>query len=194
MGLFTPTQAELIYAFYGASTNLATFTTEDNLMKTYPVCALPSLRQLLTDVGKRSSSLKVKARGQLGTTTTPTFTFTLRLIPATETWSAGGIILGVSGAITAASTVLLAPWELSVDIGLVTLPAAAVNATVKTMATITGAGFTPAQGSIPANNVSPLLSTVDLSAQYYFWISAACSASNSLNLINMQMLKVYAET
>src|SRR6266567_473286 len=101
MSGFTMTQTELLYAFYGASTNLATFTTEDNLMKTYPVCPVPSLRQLLDNVGKRSSSLLVRARGQVGSTTTPTFTFTLRLITS-ETWSAGGIILGVSGAITTA--------------------------------------------------------------------------------------------
>ncbi len=191
MSFFTGTQVELLYAFFGASTNLATFTAEDNLLKTYPACPLPSLRQLLDGVGKRSSSLRVKARGQVGSTTTPTFTFTLRLITS-ETWSAGGIILGTSGAITTASTVTLAPWEMDVDIGLVTLPAAATNATVKTMGTVAGAGFTNA-GSIPANNVSPNLATVDLSAQYYLWLSAACSASNSLNLINTQMLKLYGE-
>ena len=191
MSFVTGTQAELLYAYYGASTNLATFTAEDNLLKTYPVCPLPSLRQLLDVVGKRSSSLLVRARGQVGSTATPTFTFTLRLITS-ETWSAGGIVLGTSGAVTAGSTVTLAPWELEAEIGLVTLPAAAVNATVKTMGTISGAGF-PNSGSIPANNVSPLLTTLDLSAQYYLWLSAACSVSNAANLINTQMLKLYGE-
>jgi len=183
---------ELLYAYYGASTNLATFTAEDNLLKTFPVIAMPNLRQTLNSVSNRAASFKVIARGQLGTTATPTFTFTLRLITS-ETWSAGGIILGTSGAVTGASTVLLSPWSLVADIGLSTLPAAATNATVKTMATIEGAAF-PNDGSIPANNVSPLLSTVDLSAQYYLWLSCACSASNSLNLINTQMFKLYCET
>ncbi len=191
MSFITGTQSELLYAFYGASTNLATFTTEDNLLKTYPVCPVPSLRTLLDNVGKRSSSLLVRARGQAGSTATPTFTFTLRLITS-ETWSAGGIVLGTSGAVTTATTVTLAPWELEAEIGLVTLPAAAVNATVKTMGTISGAAFT-SSGSIPANNVSPNLSTVDLSAQYYLWLSCACSASNSLNLINTQSFKLYGE-
>jgi hypothetical protein len=191
MSGFTGTQPELLYAYYGASTNLATFTAEDNLMKTYPVCPVPNLRQLLDMVGKRSSSLKVKARGQVGTTATPTFTFTLRLI-ASETWSAGGIVLGTSNAITAASGVTLAGWEFEADIGLVTLPAAATNATVKTMGTIQGSGF-PTVGHMPANNVSPLLSTVDLSAQYYLWLSAACSASSASNLVNCQMFKLYGE-
>lgn len=192
MSGFTMTQAELLYAFYGASTNLATFTAEDNLLKTYPVCPVPNLRQLMDNVGKRSSSLLVRARGQLGTTATPTFTFTLRLITS-ETWSAGGIVLGTSGAVTAAATVTLAPWELEAEIGLVTLPAAATTATVKTMGTITGAGFSGATGSIPANNVSPNLTTLDLSAQYYLWLSCACSASNALNLINTQSFKLYGE-
>lgn len=191
MSFITGTQDELLYAYYGASTNLATFTTEDNLLKTYPVCPLPSLRQLLDNVGKRSSSLRVRARGQVGSTGTPTFTFTLRLITS-ETWSAGGIILGASGAVTAGSGVTLAPWELDAEIGLVTLPAAATNATLKAMGTISGAGF-PNCGSIPANNVSPLLSTVDLSAQYYLWLSCACSASSASNLINTQMFKLYGE-
>jgi hypothetical protein len=191
MSFITGTQDELLYAFYGASTNLATFTTEDNLLKTYPVCPLPSLRQVLDNVGKRSSSLRVKARGQIGTTGTPTFTFTLRLITS-ETWSAGGIVLGTSGAVLAASGVTLAPWELDADIGLVTLPAAAVNATVKTMGTIGGAAFS-AIGSIPANNVSPNLSTLDLSAQYYLWLSVACSASSASNIANCQMFKLYGE-
>jgi len=187
----TGTQAELLYAFYGASTNLATFTAEDNLLKTYPVCPLPSLRQQLDNVGKRSSSLLIRARGQVGSTATPTFTFSLRLLTS-ETWSAGTPLLGTSGAVTAASTVTLAPWELEAEIGLVTLPAATVQATVKCMGTISGAGFTNS-GSIPANNVSPLVTTIDLAAQYYLWLSCACSASNSLNLINTQSFKLYGE-
>jgi hypothetical protein len=191
MSGFTGTQPEILYSYFGASTNLATFTTEDNLLKTYPVVAVPSLRQLLTSTGNRASTLKVKARGQVGTTGTPTFTFTLRLITS-ETWSAGGIVLGTSGAVPAASGVTLAPWELDADIGLVTLPAQATNATVKTMGTISGAAFS-ATGSIPANNVSPNLSTVDLSAQYYLWLSAACSASSSSNLINCQMFQFRGE-
>jgi hypothetical protein len=188
---FTGTQTELLYAYYGASTNLATFTTEDNLLKTYPVCAVPNLRQLLTSAGNRASSLRVKARGQLGTTGAPTFTFTLRLLTS-ETWSAGGLVLGTSNTITAASGVTLATWELDADIGLNTLPAQATNATVKTMGTIQGTGI-PTDGAIPANNVSPLLSTVDLSAQYYLFLSAACGTSSSSNLINCQMFKLYGE-
>ena len=52
-----------------------------------------------------------------------------------------------------------------------------------------------AQGgtSIPANNVSPALATLDNSTTYYLFVSAACGTSNAANLINMQMLKVYGE-
>jgi hypothetical protein len=60
------------------------------------------------------------------------------------------------------------------------------------MGNIDGPGF-PTEGSIPASNVSPLLSTVDVGATYSLFVSAACSASNSLNLINLQTMKLYGE-
>ena len=192
MSNFFGSGVELVYSFGGESTNLATFTTEDNLLKTYPACAVPNLRQVLNNTGNRSSCMRLHARGLAGSTGTPTFTFTVRLITS-ETWSAGGLIVGSSGAVAAGSGVILSPWELSLEMILRTLPAAGVNATIKSMGSINGAAF-PSEGAIPANNVSPQLSTVDLSAQYYLWISAACSASSSSNLINTQMMKLYVET
>lgn len=185
----TGTYPELLYASYVASTNLANFTTEDNLMKTLPVCRVRG--SLFNSVGRYSTSLKAKFRGQVGTTGAPTFTFTLRLITST-TWSAGGLILGSSSAIVAASGVTLAPWELEADIGLRTIEANGGTATVVTMATVGGPGF-PSDGAIPANNVAPTLATIDVSATYFLYLSAACGTANALNLINCQMAKVYGE-
>jgi hypothetical protein len=181
-----------LYAYYGASTNLATFTAEDNLMKTYPSCVLPG--SLFNKVGPQSSSLELVCAGQVGTTATPTFTFTVRLISgASVAWSAGGIVLGASNAVTGGSTVTLAPFRLRVHIGVRSIAAAGSATTgVVTMGNIDGPGF-PTEGSIPAANVSPLLSTVDVGATYSLFVSAACSASNSLNLINLQCVKLYGE-
>ncbi len=192
MSFITGTQCELLYAYYGASTNLATFTAEDNLMKTYPSCVLPG--SLFSKVGPQSSSFELVASGQVGSTATPTYTFTIRLISGSSVaWSAGGIVLGTSNAVTAGSTVLLAPFRLRCHIGLRTLAAAGSATTaVVTMGNIDGPGF-PAEGSIPAANVSPLVSTIDVGATYSLFISAACSASNSLNLINLQCVKLYGE-
>ena len=192
MSFITGTQTELLYAYYGASTNLATFTAEDNLMKTYPSCVVPG--SLFNKVGPQSSSLELVAAGQVGTTATPTFTFTIRLISgASVAWSAAGIVLGASNAVTGGSTVTLAPFRLRVHIGVRSIAAAGSATTgVVTMGNIDGPGF-PTEGSIPAANVSPLLSTVDVGATYSLFISAACSASNSLNLINLQCVKLYGE-
>lgn len=192
MSGFTQTQTELIYAFYGASTNLATFTTEDNLLKTYPACKMPDMTQLLSSVGTRSTSLKARFRGQVGTTGTPTYTFTLRLLTS-STWSAGGLVLGTSNAATAGSTVTLAPWDLDIDIGLRSIAASgSATTTVVTMGTLGGLGF-PSDGSIPAANATPVLATINVDTPYWLFLSAACSVSNAANLINCQMMKVYGE-
>lgn len=190
MSGYTGTQPELYYSYGGASTNLATFTTEDNLMKTYPLCDIPI--GYLSNVGKHSSSMKIRATGQVGSTGTPTFTFTLRLLTATS-WSAGGLVLGTSNAITAGSTVTLAPWQLDVDITLRSLAAAgSATTTVVTTGTVSGLGF-PTMGCIPAANGTYTLATIDASVQYYLFLSAACGTSNAANLINLQQFKLYLE-
>ena len=192
MSGYTMTMPELFYSYSAGSTNLATFTTEDNLLKTYPACPVPAT--FFSKLGNFSSSLKIVADGQVGTTGTPTFTFSLRLISST-TWSAGGILLGSSNAITGASGVTLASWRLDANVTLRTIAAAAsATSSLATTGLISGTGF-PTAGSIPANNVSPVVSTLDVSgtAQYWLFLSAACGTSNSANLINTQTLKVYLE-
>lgn len=189
MSFLTATSTEVIYNWSAASTNLATFTTEDNLQKTYPPVIIPA--GFWANMGSQGKSIRVRASGQLGSTSTPTFTFTLRLLTST-TWSAGGVSLGVSGAISANTTVTLAPWFLDAQIILRTLALGAAS-TVATMGAIySGAAFS-AGGAIPANNVAPTATTVDNSVTYYLFVSCACGTSNAANLINMQTLSVYGE-
>jgi hypothetical protein len=192
MSFITGTQTELLYAYYGASTNLATFTAEDNLMKTYPSCVLPG--SLFNKVGPQSSSLELVAAGQVGSTGAPTFTFSIRLISgASVAWSAATPLIGTSNAVAAGSGVTLAPFRLRVHIGVRTIAAAGSATTgIVCMGNIDGPGF-PAEGSIPAAGSSPLVSTIDVGATYSLFISAACSASSASNLINLQCLKLYGE-
>lgn len=192
MSGFTFTQSELLYAYGGASTNLATFTTEDNLQKTYPVCKMPDMAQLLPNIGARSSSLKFRAIGQAGATATPTFTFFLRLLTST-TWATGGVLLGQSTAMTAVSGVTLGVWQIDVDIVARTLAVpGTATMTVAAAGTITGSAFSN-QGTIPAAGTTPAVPTVDITAQYYLFLSASCGTSNALNLVNTQMMKLYGE-
>lgn len=193
MSGYTGTQTELLYAYGGASTNLATFTAEDNLLKTYPPVQIPG--SIFTNTGSRSTSLKVRAMGQAGATATPTFTFTIRLISGGNVaWSTGGLVVGTSTACTAVSGVTLGVWQLDVDIMLRTLAAGGSNTTVITAGgVIAGSAFSSANNSIPAAGTAPTLSTIDVSATYALFLSAACSASSASNLINTQLLKVYGE-
>lgn len=191
MSFQTGTQSEVLFTSVGASTNLATFTTEDNLQKTLAPIIIPAgFFYNNQAVGK---ALKMKYAGQLGTTGSPTFTFTVRLLTST-TWSAGGIVLGATGAITGGATVTLAPWFLEMDIIMRNVNLGATSV-VASMGEVRGptAFATPFGGSIPANNVSPQISTLDNSVTYYLFLSCACGTSNALNLINTQMIKVYGE-
>ena len=191
MSFITGTQNEVLYSYASASTNLATFTAEDNLQKTFPPVIIPA--GFFLNAGATGKTLKIKAAGQLGTTSAPTFTWSIRLLTST-TWSAAGILLGSSAALTAGTTQTLAPWFLDVDVTLRTLSIGGAS-TVVTMGQVSGplALATPFAGTIPANNTTVTATTVDNSVQYYLFLSAACGTSNAANLINLQSLKVYGE-
>ncbi len=190
---------ELLYAFYGASTNLATFTAEDNLLKTYPLCQIPgSVFGLPGNTGQRSSSLRIKAGGQMGFTTgAPTFLWSVRALTS-GTWSAGTPLLGATAATAVGGTaVVTTPWFLDVDIGLRTAAAAgATTCTVVAMGEVRApaALASPFTATIPSLAVSPAVTTWDINATYYLFLSCACGTSNSLNLINTQYMKVYGES
>jgi hypothetical protein len=191
MSYENPIPTDCIYSNFNQSTALSSFTTEDNLQKTYPPVILrPGLFANLQATGK---SLHIRASMRLGTTGAPTFQWSLRLLTST-TWSAGGILLGTSAALTAGTTQTLAPCFLDVSIGLKTLAIAAAS-TLRTMGEVRGplALASPFAGTIPANNTSPDVSTFDNSQQYYLFVSAACGTNNALNLVQMEQLKVYGD-
>lgn len=191
MSFYTGTQSELLFAYHNASTNLATFTTEDSLQKTYPPVIIPA--GFFFNAASTGKSLRVRAAGQLGTTSAPTFTWTVRLLTST-TWSAAGIVLGTSAALTAGTTQTLAPWFMDLEIGMRTLSVGGAS-TVVTMGEIRSPlGLaTPFAGTIPANNTAVSVATVDNSTTYYLFLSCACGTSNAANLINLQQLKVFGE-
>lgn len=191
MSFLTGTQNEVIYNNVAVATQLNTFTTEDNLQKTYPPVIIPA--GFFLNPGAVGKALKIKAWGQIGTTGAPTFTFTMRLLTST-TWSAGGIILGASAAITAGTTQTLAPFTLEADVSLKTLSIGGAS-TVQTMGEIRGplALASPFAATIPTNNTAITVATLDNSVTYYLFLSVACGTSNAANLIQLTQLKVYGE-
>jgi hypothetical protein len=192
---------ELLYSYAGQATQLATFTTEANLQATYPLCQIPGSYFATAGTGQGGArSLRVKAAGQIGFTTgAPTFLWSIRAIAST-TWSAGGLLLGATAALaTGASAVVTTPWFLDADISQVLAEVAGATApttaSVKTMGEVRApaALATPFTATIPSLAVSPTIATWDINATYYLFLSCACGTSNSLNLINLQMLKVWGE-
>jgi len=194
VGIATATFGEVLYAYGAASTNLATFTAEDNLQKTYPECAIPG-EYLSGAGGKRSKTLRIKAAGQMGMTTgAPTFLWSIRLL-TTTIWSAGGVLLGATAAVaTGTSAVVTAPWYLDAEV-VIRTEAIGAASTVVTMGEVRAPATlaSPFMATIPSLAVSPAVATLDLSQTYYLFLSCACGTSNSLNLINTQLLKVYGE-
>lgn len=192
MSFLTGTNVEVIGpgGYVTNGTQLATFTTEDNLQKALPNIAVPAFFW-----NKIGQTVKVRAWGRLGTTGTPTFTFTFRM-RTNGTWAADGISVS-SAAITAGSGVTLAPWELEIDLTLRAIggnPATTASTLGMTGFVRAGTAFAAGGGlySIPAANTA-FTATFDNTVTQYFYLSAACGTSNASNLIQLEMMKVYGE-
>jgi hypothetical protein len=193
---YTQQSYELLYSYASPSTNLATFTAEDNLLKTFPPVFIPA--GFFFNAGATGKSLRIKAAGQIGFTTgSPTFQWSIRLLSATTppAWSAAGVLLGQTLAAAAGSVAVVTTWwYLDADIVLRTLATGAASTVVTTGEVRAPAALaTPFAATIPSLATSPAVATVDNSQSYYLYLSLACSASNSLNLANTQLLKVYGE-
>ena len=191
MSFLTGTQSEVLYASIATGTQLNAFTSEDNLQKTLPPVIIPA--GYFYNLASQGKSLKIKAAGRIGTTSAPTFTWTIRLL-TTVAWSAGGINLGTTGAITAGTTQTLAPWFLDCEFILRTLSTggASTGALMGEVRSPLGLA-SPFAATIPANNTAFTSTTLDNSQTYYLYLSAACGTSNAANLIELDLLKVYGE-
>ncbi len=191
MSFMTGTSSEVLYSSVATGTQLNTFTTEANLMGALPYCIIPA--GFFFNPSATGKSLRIKALGRLGTTGTPTFTWTIRFLTS-STWSAGGIGFS-SAAITCGSGVTLAPWFLDAEVIFRSLGTGAAS-TIAVMGEVrSGTGFAAGGGvySIPAANTAFTATTFDNSVTNYLFLSAACGTSNASNLIQLEMAKVYGE-
>lgn len=188
MSMVTGQFGELLYSSVGTGTQLNTFTTEASLMGALPYCKLPV--SLWHNHGATGRVIKVKAWGRLGTTGTPTFTWTVRLL-TTSTWSAAGIGFSTA-AITCGSGVTLAPWELEITLILRALATGAAS-TIACMGFLRGGTSLAAGGgvySMPAANTAFTSTSFDASIDQWLFLSAACGTNNAANLIQLEMVEV----
>lgn len=192
MSSYMGTLPECYYSSSAAGTALNTFTTEASLMGGYAIPQIPAT--FWSKLGDLSSTGKIRAHFNVSTTATPTFTVSARLLTSATSWSAGGLLLGSTSALTTASGVTNAWATLDIDIILRSIAPGAATSSLFTSGTLSGSAF-PATGSMPANNVSAVNATLDNTGatQYFLWLSAACGTSSASNAISLQALKVYLE-
>ena len=194
MSSYQGTMPELYYSFSAAGTALATFTTEASLMGGYIIPQIPAT--FFNKLGELSSAMKIRAYMNVSdTTAAPTFSVSLRLLSSATSWSAGGLLLGTSTALTVNGTSQTNLWaQLDVDCILKTIAAGAATSTISTFGQLSGPAFT-ATGTVPVVNVSADNATLDNTGatQYFLWLSATCGTSNAANKIQLQGLKVYLE-
>lgn len=193
MSDYGPTKNEVLYANVAQGTQLGTFTTEASLQGGLLECEIPALYFFNNQSTGRT--LRLRASGRLGTTGSPTFQWFVRLFTHGTAFAAGGgILLGSTAALTAGATVTLAPWFMDLDL-VMQNPNPGATSQVSVMGEVRGykSLASPFGGSIPDSNVNPQVSTYDRNATYDLYLSAACSVSSALNLINLQQMKLYGE-
>lgn len=196
MSTYSGTLPELYYSFSGAGTALATFTTEASLMGGYPIPQVPAT--FFSKLGDQSSSVKIRAYGNVGdTTAAPTFTWTVRLLTSATTFSNTGTPSWATAATTLNGTSLTNTWwQLDMDIHLRSIAAGAATSVLSGCGMVSGSAITNA-ATIPAANTTSVVNSSNFdntgATQYFLWLGAACGTSNAANAIQLQGLKVYLE-
>lgn len=193
MSFLTGTNVELIYANTTVGTAKASFTTEVQINDTAGMGAQASLPAFFFQSTPQTTgkALRIVARGILGSTGTPTYTFSVRLGAAGSITAAPVL---QTAALTTGSGVTAQIWELS---GTVVVQAPAGAAGANTTARGTGMFFSPGIASpfmapVFGGGATPGTTAIlDTSITNYVNFNVACSASNAANTITIQQLEVF---
>jgi hypothetical protein len=192
MSFITGTVVETLYTSIAAGATLASFTTEAQLNTTATMGVLPHLSPdfWLPNQSQTGRGFRIEANGVLGSTGTPTFTFTLR-------GGAGGNIttnplLAGTAALTLATTLTAVPWKFSIDLILSVMGAAGPNSTLRGQGELTVGGITASIWPVWGGASSPgTVSTLDTSITNYLNLNVACGASNAANTVTLNSLRVF---
>lgn len=188
----TGTWTEALYTNTADYTALASFTTEASLLA--GTNRQPVFPALFFDQGGRAQGRAVGLFGQgvLSSSSTPTYTFTFRFGTTSGSSYLSGTAVGVSAAITTASSITNKWWSFRLDLICTTVGIGTGNTT------LSGAGFVASPGGFASPFVYAVepttpdtatwTSTIDNSATQYFNASVTCSASNASNTIQLKQL------
>lgn len=192
MSFQTGTVTELLYASTAAGATLASFTTEAQLNTTAAMGTQAHLPPdfWLANQMQNGRGIRLVARGVLGSTGTPTFTFTVRGGAAANVASTP--ILAGTAALTLATTLTAAVWELQVDCIMSAIAAAGANSTLRSVGTLTVGGIAASTWPVFGAAASPgTVASVDTSITNYINVNAACGTSNAANTVSLNQLLVY---
>lgn len=192
MSFITNTVVETLYASTAAGATLSTFTTEAQLNSVGTMGVLPHLPPDFwlpspTQVGR---GIRVEANGVLGTTGTPTLTFTLR------GGAAGNIttnpLLAGTAALTLAATLTAVPWKFQIDLILSAIGAAGANSTLRGQGSLRVGGIAASEWAVWGGGSSPgTVATLDTSISNYLNLNVACGTSNAANTVTLNSLRVF---
>lgn len=196
MSFLTGTNVESVYASTTRATEKTTWTSEVQINDTAGMGVQAHLPPdfWLPNQGGIGRGVRICAKGYISTTSTPTFTITIRAGTAGSTSAA--ILLG-SAALTAGSGIATIPWWLEGDVFLTAIGAAGANSTIQGEGIILSNGFTT-QGGInrlsagaAAAGAAGTTATLDTSITNYINFNATCGTSSSSNKIRIEQLQVF---
>lgn len=140
-------------------------------------------------------AIRIEASGVLGTTSTPTVIFQVRLGTTSGSTFLSGTSVGVSAAITTASGVTNKWWQLCLDLQCNTVGIGTGNTT------LSGAGYVMSPGGFASPFIYALepttpdtatwTATIDNSLTYYVNVSATWSSSSASNTITCKRLGLW---
>lgn len=180
---------EAIYSNSAAGTAKNTFTTEAQINDSAGMGSVAQLNSPLLwapGFNQPKATLFVRARGIVSSTSTPTFTWTMRF----GTSSSGAQVAGTA-ALTTLTTISNKGWEFECEIQPVTLAAAGANSTFRGVGLLSSpAGLaSPGVYEVWGGGAQPgTVATVDWSITNSIWFAAACSASSASNGITLLQL------
>jgi hypothetical protein len=187
----TGTSAEILYNSLAAGASAATFTAETNLntTATMGVGAKLGADFFIADPSQLGRAIKITAQYVIGTTGTPTFTFTIRM-GSTQGAVTGTIALG-SAAVTTISAAAARGAFADGYVTLTAIGAAGANSTIRGIGTVSGAALA-ATGDLFGGAASPgTVATFDTSVTNFINVNAACGTSNAANTIQLLQLMVW---
>ncbi len=187
----TPTYNEAFYTNTADHSAVASTASEASLLAgTNSQPFIPS--GYLASKNAFGAGIRIRARGVLSTTGTPTIIFTVRLGETSGSSYLSGTAVGVNAAITTQSGVTNKQWELCLEL-ICTVPAIGSGNT-----TLSGAGWVMSPGGFAAPYTYALqpttpdtatwTSVLNANATQYINLSATWSASSASNTITCKQL------